>query len=261
MKKRFPRSFAVIIIIAGAVSLLMLLPDIFTEKVNAQDYKDYICYDTNLTCMSVKSKGDNGKISRDKNGNDIGHRVVFRKIKGVDDDRFVQAATYGLLEPTRRYILQNPNDYVDVWKEWTVDSVEFYYLRHKNPSKQKYVVKPDKIVDETTNEQCIRELRDMVLNNAASNRIDERITAEPILGELSDTYNFYIRVKFKESDNIVWDAYCRSYYSEEDNKRSIKISMANADGCTYLNGNENSVNVDENTKLYDWIWENIKSLL
>lgn len=227
------------------------------KELNAEDYQDYICYDTGFCALNVYQKGAVGVIDyTDADGHSGRQRVIYRKIKNVRDEQFVHVSTYGLMEQSERYILQNPDNYVDIWNDWTVESIAFYYLKCKDPSKQECPApKPDRVISTTEDERCLAEIKALALNkSAAENSVLPKITEDlPSGEEFGNIYSLRIRVHFKESDNIVWDIGCKSYRPETGESRTVKIEMSTEEARTELKKSNAEVTVDDESCLYKWI--------
>ena len=193
-------------------------------------------------------------------------RAWIKKIADESDDMFIYAKVLPSLPlgPSNNVVMQNPNNYVNVWTDWSVDKIELYYINGREQieqqSKSAYV--PTAVIATTSENECILNIKKLVDN--ASDEWEKLNIPEGYVWENGDEngvlwYSYYIRVHFKESENIVWDALVESYYSSTDSDRIIYIDAGKEpDGVA--SRKIRYVNINHYTSLYSWISEAIDTL-
>ena len=195
------------------------------QEIASEEYKDYICYDYHLSCLDAKES----KVYSDVKKDDISYRIWYRQPVGADDEQFV-CASIRMRSPLAfpdLVVMQNPDHYVDVLKEWTISKVEIYYQNSKK-SKQLWEEKepartPTAIVGTITEPEVFAELVDFVTNDDYSDKLSlpEGYLLETYRND--DILRLYIRVHFKESITIVWESTIDCYVSQQNPLRYIAI--------------------------------------
>ncbi len=208
------------------IMALVLIPGFKNQnEIDAEKYKNYVCYDYHLACLDAKES----KAYLDVEKDDVSYRIWYRQPNSVDDEKFVCASVRMKfpLASTDLVVMQNPDKYVDVWKEWTITEVEIYYQDINNskplwkedePSRT-----PTKIIGTITDTEVFAELVDFVTNDDYSDKI---LLSEDYGRETyGDGFSpqIYIRVHFEESETIVWDSKIACYVSKQDQPRLISI--------------------------------------
>ena len=223
-----------------------------------KEYKNYVCYDYHLVALKTSGIEKVATVQKDHEWSGT-HTVRFKKISGETDEQFV----FAKLRPTVPFsmfdqilVLQNPDNYVDPWQDWTVEKIEFGYIQRtlKDEDVEDYVAMKD-VLFSTSDVDCISELKDFIFNA-------EVVDADPKGYELeydvvgNDKEEFCIRVYFEESKNIVWVSEIKSFYSAAIDDRIIYLDK----GKTPTKGverNEKFADVSEYENLYNWIFQSI----
>lgn len=243
-----------------AFSLLLLSSCDNCENIDAEKYRSYICYDARLTCLKAGYSSKRTEVSF-LNGSEYStRRMSFKKINGESDDQFVYATIYPMiLGASEKAVMQNPDNYIDVWKEWTVEKIEVFYRSTYKPKKTETAIIPTKIVSSTQSADAIAELTEIVVSEKSSGKIEipKGYISEDYREDVEPHYYFYIRVHFNESDNIIWDARLYGYYSEELQDRIIVMDNAKTPSF-YINKELKKYVLDKNTALFSWLNEAIE---
>ncbi len=193
-------------------------------EIDVDKYRNYICYDYHLSCLDAKES----KAYLDVEKEDVSYRIWYRQPNSVNDENFVCASVrmnFPLASPDL-VVMQNPDKYVDVWKDWTITKVEIYYQdindakplwEENEPSRT-----PAEIIGTITDTEVFAELVDFVTNDNYSNKVEipENYKRETY-GDGS--LKLYIRVHFEESETIVWDSEIDCYVSQQGKLRYIAI--------------------------------------
>ncbi len=212
------------------LSLLLVFTLVLTtgcrneDEIDVEKYRNYICYDYHLSCLDAKES----KAYLDVEKEDVSYRIWYRQPNSVNDENFVCASVrmnFPLASPDL-VVMQNPDKYVDVWKEWTITKAEIYYQdinsvkslwEEDEPART-----PTEIIGTITDTEVFGELVDFVTKDDYSDKV-----------ELSENYEretygdgsvkLYIRVHFEESETIVWDSEIDCYVSQQGEFRYIAI--------------------------------------
>lgn len=199
-----------------------------TPSLDVDKYEDYICYDYHLYCLDAY----NESVSVKKEINNFRYNFVYRYPVNETDDQFVCASIKRqfmfFAAGTNIRVLQNPNQLIKVWEQWTIKEVQIYYMdiatslpleKEEAPART-----PTKIINATTNADIISELKSFV----SSKKTIESSAAENYQCKISEDlmeydYQWYVRVLFNESKNIVWETEIRSCYSAETGECLIML--------------------------------------
>ena len=223
-------------------------------------YTSYNCYDYHLACLKTEGRSGTAEVTKiDEANREVTDRVSFQKIIDVSDDQFVYANVFVLLQPPEKVVLQNPDNYVDVWVDWTIKKVDVFYVDLYKPIDQnKPAIIPNKIISLTDDSDIISELTEFVL---ADNYIKKFENPTGYSREYGSDYErvFYIRVYFNESENIVWDSKFMSFYSDELHDRIIFLDKGRTPNMCYFPSTK-YVSLGKDTQLYKWMSEVIETL-
>lgn len=167
------------------------------EAFDTEKYESYRLYDKFLVCLDSESEASTSVEYAGKE-----YHVTFYKVKGVSDDQFIYANIDESipLAPSHWCVLQNPDNYVDVWSEWTVKEIQ--------------ICTSDTILATTTSQLCAQDLS--LLNRT-----------EPV--KLPDTPSKYlttlsIRVIFEESESIIWVSHVEYRQNTETGEMMVCVA-------------------------------------
>ena len=244
------------------------------EKIDAEKYTSYVCYDYHLICYELEKESDVASISYInerpwlEEQEELSDVILFRKIVNEPDEQFVYGHKVVIMPgyfPTQ-LIFQNPLNYIDVLKDWTVDKVELYYADSDSAEVEDYKkLKLDKPITKdrelrllsTTEDGAIFEqLKDFITNDETKQLDLEQATSNGYVWEKfgKQSADIYLRICFNESENIVWETSVESLLSEELKDRMIIIDKGRTviDICT-----EQPVraSINDYEQLYAWISE------
>ena len=146
-------------------------------------------------------------------------------------------------------VLQNPDNYIDVFNDWTIDKIELLYC--KNTSDES----PQKTIIASEDENIINDFKDCI----NSGKVEDDIKASN--GYSSDMrYYYYVRVYFEESDNIYWETRVFRRFLGDNvafkGRYHIDVSRE-VDSFIYHYETESSL--ENQPELLAWISENIDS--
>lgn len=208
---------------------------------NPEKYASYICYDYHLYCLDAYKNADSA-LMEDELG--ATYKVSYRYAVGESDDEFIcaRAGLYAPLSFPEILILQNPEQYIDVWNDWTVKEIQLYVqdLHDDNfkriDEEDEPARTPTSIIATTADADCLTEIKTF----AAADEPQPFIPPDGYVNEIlqKDRFKFYIRVSFNESANIVWDSAVTPYYSEETGDRLICIDKGNMDDLFSINAQD-----------------------
>jgi len=245
--KNIVKSFLMILISLG------ILCSCTKHDFDPQKYISYKCYDYHLQALKTTqfATGDIPYATADiPYYNDFldieeTEKVILSKIPGVSDDQFVHASEISIFNGATA-VLQNPNNYIDIWKDWSIKKIEITCVRHITPGKYDDV--ETVIIASTSDKVCFSELVDFISKEHEYDKNPE--------GYMLDFSNYHIRVFFNESEHIIWDSKIDIWYSYENQNKIIKtIHIDGGKKPDHLIG-ENCiyVNIDEYPNLHDWIY-------
>ena len=230
--------------------------------INAEDYINYKCYDYHLVCLDAYSKADSTYIELERTKN----LVYFRKPVAESDKQFVCARDGSLFAEREYFVMQNPEDYIDVLQEWTVKKIEFYYRdldfsdpqNNAKPDYRDTALKPTEIIATTNDSIIVNQLLDAIVKPEICEPyvFDDENHKESIKPGLFN-YILYIRVYFNESDVIVWETDVRSYVVWETQERDIVIDVGKAFFDDTFARNRQWVAINSQQDLYQWISNSI----
>ena len=220
-----------------------------------ENYESYRLYDPHLKCLRLEDhKTAEFKITYQSSDGEQKQAayVSFNEISDVDNEQFVFAymRDVPLLMYTRgdtNGILQNPDNYVDVFNTWTINKIELLYC--KNTSDKS----PQKTIIASEDENIIKDFKDCI----NSGKVEDDIKVSN--GYNSDMrYYYYVRVYFEESDNIYWETrVCRHFLGDNSARKGryhIDVSRE-VDSFIYHYKVESSMK--NNPTLSKWISDGI----
>ena len=178
------------------------IPHSKNDSEICEKYESYRLYEPHLNCLRLEDhKTEEFKItyhSPDGEQKQTAY-VSFSEISEADNEQFVFAymrdvplLMYGRGETNG--VLQNPDNYIDVFNDWTIDRIELLYCKNTSDESSK------KTIIASEDENIIKDFKDCI----NSGKVEDDIKASN--GYSSDMrYYYYVRVYFKESDNIYWE--------------------------------------------------------
>ena len=231
------------------------------SKPASRKYVNYQLYDNHLYCTDVEEESVRA-ICESENA-----RGSFnaRRLKNIPDEQFI-CARYRASIFAGYYInviLQNPDNYVDVINEWTVDSVEMYlYIRNEEDETART---PDKVVGSTDNQDVICELLEFLNSDEFSEDsylsgdfLNQIVSNDDYGHEDNRDYELFLRIHFEEAENIVWDTNIRSGLREQNSRYIIvdKIPPTVELRCLKL-----YAPINDYPELYEWVNSAIEDIV
>jgi hypothetical protein len=222
------------------------------EVIQTNKYKEYKCFDYHLACLDA----DENKLKSMIEVDSVGYTILYRKPIGESDEKFIcsSVSKQHPLSSTELVIMQNPDNYIDVFAEWTIKKIELYCINLYNTiplwDENEPARTPASIMSTTTDVAVFDELINFVtdVNYFEKYTLKENFTREMP----NDDYVIYIRVHFNESDNIIWDSEISSYVSEQKKYRDITIDKGRVpEGIA--SKNTLSVQINSFANLSNWI--------
>ncbi|MBE6664608.1 MAG: hypothetical protein E7603_00120 [Ruminococcaceae bacterium] len=205
-------SFLIVSILIGSVSC----------SPNIEDYKDYRCYDYHLRYLNV-SKGI-GKYKFQSEENNTTYMLEYKNIIGENQTEIIGATvseTFGWLSSRYDRVLQNPQTYISIIDEWTIEKIQFYVYDVTKAEEQD-------VIFESSDSDAIESFKTMISEeNHAVFDVDSNY-AEGYEREFSKKDNekqLYLRVIFSESENVVWETKIVSYFHSSNNERIFAIDL------------------------------------
>lgn len=233
-------------------------------------YSSYQRYDYHLKCFSKEDHITDRfdiKYVDDGDGSEYhGVKVRFQKISGVNDEQFVYSywerpVILGAFN--EETLLQNPDNYVDVLKDWTVSKIEFIYYdnRHYYPDKgiviEQKTEETVKIFLSTDDDKIISDLKSCILNDKTEDELKKYNEYDG--NYLQDRFSTHIRIHFKESDNIIWETEVYRYSSIEKEDSLIYIDVGR-ETTGFVDNRYVESQIFKYPELQNWIEESFASL-
>lgn len=226
-------------------------------------YEPYRRYDYHLKCYSKEDYiTDQLQTSyEDSEGKKFRGKVRFQQISDVDENQFVYAyweRPVPLGSFDYETIMQNPDNYVDVLKDWTITKIEFFCYEDWQYEPTGTYTNNINVITSTTDEKIISDLRNCMLNEKTE---DELKNYQTYSGEYHSDKKIYsyVRVYFAESDNIIWETEIFRYVSEVKESSLIYIDLGK-DSHGYWESNVNQSLIYNYPELQNWIEESFASL-
>ena len=214
--------------------LMVILPLSACGKgtdMDPEKYSNYVCYDSLLTCIgdiseTVVIKRDTGRT----------YRFTYCKIPDVSDDQFIFATMFPvtIMLPLMNvrydeisYVFQNPENYINIWEEWTVKEIQVYFRdsaqRLKDREEKSRYARPTEIIATTNDEACIRDILNFVTSDEFVHYSYETMEKEKGInlfradldGNSELQLDVTIRVLFNETESIVWDTELEAYLDSD----------------------------------------------
>ena len=196
-------------------------------SVENYQYTKYKCYDYHLKCYS---KDDYISEPIEATYFDHYHKsfkgnASFQQISDVHKSQFIYAYWENPKStPKLKYekIMQNPNNYVDVFKDWTITKIEFFCYEDLKGKQSGTCTNAIDVIMSTTDEKVISDLRNCILNDKTTDELKNHLSYTGEYYSDNKIYS-YIRVHFAESDNIIWETEIFRYISESEESSLIYI--------------------------------------
>ena len=224
-----------------------------------KQYKSYKRYDYHLKCFDKEDYITEQIQTKyeDYRGVKYKGKVSLQKISGVDENQFVYAYWERTIKPGNsvKYfnyetVMQNPDNYIDVIKDWTITKIEIIGYGNAKESDYKEDESDKKIISSTTDEEVLSDLKKCILNEKDEEEFKKFYTYS---GDYySDGYRAYIRVHFAESDNIVWETEFDRYLSDETNSSLIYVDTGR-NSRSYWNNSTSFSLIYKYPNLKNWI--------
>lgn len=161
------------------------------EAFDTAPYESYVLYDGCLTCLDWGEEASASVTYVNRTYN-----VTFCKVKDESEDQFIYAKIKDRipLSFARWCVLQNPENYVDIWLEWTVAEIQIF--KRSDTQIGGVDTEPERIISVSSDADCARELS--AVNQIEADTVE--IPASTYLNTLG------IRVIFRESETIIWES-------------------------------------------------------
>lgn len=215
------------ILLIVAIPLLILHLISIPPIKNIQRYDNYKCYDYNLKCTDLRGWSEYRDIPGESN-----IKRTYYKIGRESKKQFIggQNIAWFSVEPIR--VLQNPDSYVDVFNDWTVEKMEF-------------VSRNNNVYDTLTDESIIEEFKGFVNSDKTEQELTSpyRYINENIPGQSK-----LIRIYYEESHNIFWAAEVVRYSSDEYGELIYIELQEGEDGDDVI-----MASVENYPEIYNWL--------
>ena len=225
-----------------------------------EEYTNYVYYDYHL--MALKTTGRTTAARLNKEGQSS-CAARYNKIPGESEEQFLSVTfTHpGVWASVYIGVVQNPDNYVDPWRDWTIEKIEIGYVERTFGEEEgvEYYLAMKEVLSSTSDSACIAEFKNFVLdgNESSTDRDKSKIENDDLYNVRSE---FCIRVYFEESENIVWVSELQDVYSSELNDRIIYLDRGNeAEPPHNRRYNMKFADVSEYENLYNWIFQSIES--
>ena len=204
----------------AVLSVLFLIDDLFfpDPPSDTEEYITYRVYDSLLVCVDPEDASS--RWSREYPE----WSFYYHDVPGHSDDQFVWTRrTRAVLYPSTEeyHLLQNPDNLVDVWTDWTIQEIQIYTSRHSIESEERFETSNSdmQVITTITDPDCLAELLTFVTSDES-----RPVTRDSIdgLSAWKTTY-IYVRVIFNESESIVWDTMLRGYQNSETGEQYFSM--------------------------------------
>ena len=228
-----------------------------------KQYEPYRRYDYHLKCYRKEDYiTEQLQTSyEDSEGKKFRGKVRFQKISDVDENQFIYAyweRPVPLGSFDYETVMQNPDNYVDVLKDWTITKIEFFcYEDWQGEPSGTYTHDIDVIMS-TTDKKIISDLKNCIINDKTE---DELKSYQSYSGEYHSDKKVcsYIRVHFAESENIIWETEIFRYISKVEESSLIYIDSGK-DSHGYWDSNVTQSLIYNYPELKNWVKEGFKIL-
>ena len=217
------------------------------ETINPERYEDYKVFNYHLSFLNAYPTESDDIIVEI---NSQKYSVNYRRITSSLDNQFVLAKvrSMGLYPGAPEYfIMQNPDNYIDVFQNWTISKIELYQKAMSSIQSDLKMASYDAGV--------FAEFMDFVMDEVQKKKF---VPQEGFQKEYSYIEPLFIRVYFNETKDIVWESTITTYYSKQLQTRDILM-----DKGTELNGftkNEDYVLIENYPILHEWISTSIDEI-
>lgn len=198
------------------VALVLALQSCLPKKEVPEEWKSYVCYDAHLVCLEYQKERIKPYVPDRESAPKYTNIIYFRRIKGVSDEQFIYAHRSDFpFASAGDFVFQNPEQYVNVLEEWTVERIELRKVKNSRDPEIYVIAVTDRADVATALKDFVRSADD------APGYSDERYHG--YVEEGHPVFPWHIRAYFHESDAIAWDAQVWIYYLEEGEDRRIYI--------------------------------------
>ena len=236
------------IVVVGVLCIVVFLVQRNLEHErkfgNNPKYKEYVCRDYHLVYRGDGERNGTYEI----NIGDVPYVFRYILINDVSDDKLIAAEmrTNVFFEDRYEGVLQSPNYEIDILKEWKAEEILLYYIESGDER--------EVMIESGFTDNLIKEIRELSLNQ------------EPIGGnyygpihfqEYKESYlsirpDTYIRIRFEESEEIMWETrvhIVQSAYNKSQYMVMLECGVRNKD---YEKTFENVI-LDPSSELYKFI--------
>lgn len=130
-------------------------------------------------------------------------------------------STNGIMGSTYYCVLQNPENKVDVLREWKICEIQLCHLESGHESGYDTTTVPVYSVIKASNDSTlIQQFRNLTSSESAD--VYENFNTDGY----ERVQNAYLRIVFEESENLVWTSVCEIYRSEfDDNQYVVTLNL------------------------------------
>lgn len=188
---------------------------------NSEPFSQYKCYDYHLKCLEIEEEeSEYHKLSYAlDNGESATKYATYSRITGEEENRFVsafvKASKYGL-DSGERVTMQNPESYINVLNDWTIDRIELFIAASNNDHLVCAV--PKEVIRLTREQDVIEDFKTFILSEKSEDELKRPSEYPGLYTKDTSRYDYCVRVYFKESDNIIWESYVKRYIIDESEK-------------------------------------------
>ena len=224
------------IFVLAIIILVVFIKWSFTPSIrNTEKYKNYKIYDYHLSCDMVT--GSSKAVNRDDI--DIVGVMRYKKFFSVSDDQFICLSQSIILDNTPNLmVLQNPDNYVDVFNEWKVKKVE--------------LLDGDKVINTLTDQNIVSDFKKFINSEKDEN---ELINPSSYVGDhKAEHYN--IRIYYEESEYMRWETLVY-HYTADGYGELIYVEQIDSE-----TGESSKASISNYPEIYNWLsdcFENIDS--
>lgn len=187
---------------------------------NSEPFSRYKCYDYHLKCLEIEDEESKYHMLSYvlDNGESATKYAKYSRITGEEENRFVSAfvktSKYGY--GGERVIMQNPESYTDVLNDWTIDRIEFFIATNNDDSS--ICAAPKEVIRLTREQSIIEDFKTFILSEKKEDELKHPSEYQGSYTQEISRYDYFVRVYFKESDNIIWESRVRRYVIDESYK-------------------------------------------
>lgn len=217
-----------ILLLSVIIVLLIFIKCALTPSVrNTEKYKNYQRYDYHLVCDEVK-RGYSRTVNRD----DIDTVGIkrYRKFKSVSSNQFICLEKSMLLDNSpEKIVLQNPDNYIDVFNEWTVKKIEL-------------IDNKGNVINTLTEQDVIENFKEF---------INSEKTPQELIEPWSyiNVKNYQVKIYYEESEYMQWEAALQHYTSY---RYGDYFYVQQIDSET---GESSEASIENYPEIYNWLSE------